>query len=230
MSKRSKIAVIIILVLMIAGLIAYAVVGELSRRYVIKKHLMSVIITVEDDNITLKDAAYYIIDVEKTIDGMAREYNPDDPKDFWKTHFKNSFDSVFTTDYAKKLVRELCIYDYIMEREAIKKGVSLTEYEIECAKQDSASFYNNLSDYVIKKLDINRDNMDETFERRALVKKYVENVAEELEKQGYSEEEISQLNYDGVLYQNTIKMQYNTSYSEKEFNKLPIGFITINYE
>ena len=66
MSKRSKIAVIIILVLMIAGLIAYAVVGELSRRYVIKKHLLSVIITVEDDNITLKDAAYYIIDVEKT--------------------------------------------------------------------------------------------------------------------------------------------------------------------
>ena len=37
------------------------------------------VISIDDENITLKDFSYYIYIVEKQINDMAIKYNPDDP-------------------------------------------------------------------------------------------------------------------------------------------------------
>ena len=44
------------------------------------------------------------------------------------THIlKNSLDSVFTRDYAKQLAKDLCEYDYIMEKETAIHNIYVTE-------------------------------------------------------------------------------------------------------
>ena len=229
-AKKRKIITLIICGIVILLLIFYAVMGELSRRYILRNHLDNVMVTIDGEGITLQEMAYYVIDVEDTINRMAIDYNPDKPEEFWNTHFSNSLDSVFTRDYAKKLVRELYIYDYVMEKEAIKKGYSLTLGEKNGAREDAGIFYDNLSEHTIKVLEVDEEQIVMIFERKMLVEKYVKKFADILESEGYTGDIASQLNFDGLFYQDKIKSEYDISFSELEFNRLPLGTITINYE
>lgn len=219
---------IIIFIVVIILLLSMIIMREKSMKYVFSERLDKQVITIDDKKITLYDTCYYIIDVENTINEMAVAYNPNDPTEFWNTHFSNSMNSVFTRDYARKLVRELCIYDYIMEQEAYKKDVSLNDNEIAEAKEQASDFYEGLSEKAKKNTTITREAVEDVCLRKKLVTKYVELVAKNLKKEGYTDDMISQLNYDGTLYQNTIKKEYNIDYSEYEFNNLPMGSISIN--
>mgnify|MGYP000724359947 FL=1 len=74
--------------MLIAAILAILIVFNKSKDFVYNKHLDEAVISIDDENITLKDFSYYIYIVEKQINDMAIKYNPDDPNDFWNTHFK----------------------------------------------------------------------------------------------------------------------------------------------
>ena len=111
--KNKKIEVIA-LVILAAFIVALGfLVYNKNKDFIYEKHLQENVITINSENITLKDFSYYVYVVEKKINEMALQYNPDDANEFWNTHFKNSLDSVFTRDYAKQLAIDLCEYNGI---------------------------------------------------------------------------------------------------------------------
>lgn len=141
--KKVEIITVCICVVLIAAILAILIVFNKSKDFVYNKHLDEAVISIDDENITLKDFSYYIYIVEKQINDMAIKYNPDDPNDFWNTHFKNSLDSVFTRDYAKQLAKDLCEYDYIMEKETAIHNIYVTESEKESIKADAKDTYDD---------------------------------------------------------------------------------------
>ncbi len=226
--KRAEIIVIIICSILIAIIFVMLIAFNKNKDFVYNKHLNETVITIDDENITLKDFSYYVYIVEKQINDMAIKYNPDDPNDFWNTHFKNSLDSVFTRDYAKQLAKDLCEYDYIMEKETAVHNIYVTESEKESLRSDAKDTYDDFSQKAKDNTKLSEDDIYNILCRRKLVEKYATRAASQVRKDGFEGDSASLLDYDGDYYKEIIKAKYNVTENDKILDKITMGRVTVN--
>jgi hypothetical protein len=226
--KKVEIITVCICVVLIAAILAILIVFNKSKDFVYNKHLDEAVISIDDENITLKDFSYYIYIVEKQINDMAIKYNPDDPNDFWNTHFKNSLDSVFTRDYAKQLAKDLCEYDYIMEKETAIHNIYVTESEKESIKADAKDTYDDFSQKAKDNTRLSEEDIYNILCRRKLVEKYAVRAAQQVKSDGFEGDSASLLDYDGEYYKEMIKSKYNVTENNKLLDKITMGRVTVN--
>ncbi len=226
--KKVEIITVCICVVLIAAILAILIVFNKSKDFVYNKHLDEAVISIDDENITLKDFSYYIYIVEKQINDMAVKYNPDDPNDFWNTHFKNSLDSVFTRDYAKQLAKDLCEYDYIMEKETAIHNIYVTESEKESIKADAKDTYDDFSQKAKDNTRLSEEDIYNILCRRKLVEKYAVRAAQQVKSDGFVGDSASLLDYDGEYYKEIIKSKYNVTENNKLLDKITMGRVTVN--
>lgn len=226
--KKVEIITVCICVVLIAAILAILIVFNKSKDFVYNKHLDEAVISIDDENITLKDFSYYIYIVEKQINDMAIKYNPDDLNDFWNTHFKNSLDSVFTRDYAKQLAKDLCEYDYIMEKETAIHNIYVTESEKESIKADAKDTYDDFSQKAKDNTRLSEEDIYNILCRRKLVEKYAVRAAQQVKSDGFEGDSASLLDYDGEYYKEVIKSKYNVTENNKLLDKITMGRVTVN--
>lgn len=226
--KKVEIITVCICVVLIAAILAILIAFNKSKDFVYNKHLDEAVISIDDENITLKDFSYYIYIVEKQINDMAVKYNPDDPNDFWNTHFKNSLDSVFTRDYAKQLAKDLCEYDYIMEKETAMHNIYVTESEKESIKADAKDTYDDFSQKAKDNTRLSEEDIYNILCRRKLVEKYAVRAAQQVKSDGFEGDSASLLDYDGEYYKEVIKSKYNVTENNKLLDKITMGRVTVN--
>lgn len=226
--KKVEIITVCICVVLIAAILAILIVFNKSKDFVYNKHLDEAVISIDDENITLKDFSYYIYIVEKQINDMAIKYNPDDPNDFWNTHFKNSLDSVFTRDYAKQLAKDLCEYDYIMEKETAIHNIYVTESEKESIKADAKDTYDDFSQKAKDNTRLSEEDIYNILCRRKLVEKYAVRTAQQVKSDGFAGDSASLLDYDGEYYKEMIKSRYNVTENNKLLDRITMGRVTVN--
>lgn len=226
--KKVEIITVCICVVLIAAILAILIVFNKNKDFVYNKHLDEAVISIDDENITLKDFSYYIYIVEKQINDMAIKYNPDDPNDFWNTHFKNSLDSVFTRDYAKQLAKDLCEYDYIMEKETAIHNIYVTESEKESIKADAKDTYDDFSQKAKDNTRLSEEDIYNILCRRKLVEKYAVRAAQQVKSDGFEGDSASLLDYDGEYYKEMIKSKYNVTENNKLLDKITMGRVTVN--
>ena len=226
--KKVEIITVCICVVLIAAILAVLIVFNKSKDFVYNKHLDEAVISIDDENITLKDFSYYVYIVEKQINDMAIKYNPDDPNDFWNTHFKNSLDSVFTRDYAKQLAKDLCEYDYIMEKEASIYNIYVTESEKESIKADAKDTYDDFSQKAKDNTRLSEEDIYNILCRRKLVEKYATRAAEQVRSDGFEGDSASLLDYDGDYYKEIIRSKYSITENNKLLDKITMGRVTVN--
>ena len=225
--KKVEIITVCICVVLIAAILAILIVFNKSKDFVYNKHLDEAVISIDDENITLKDFSYYIYIVEKQINDMAVKYNPDDPNDFWNTHFKNSLDSVFTRDYAKQLAIDLCEYDYIMEYESTVYNLYLTDSDKQSCKSNAHDTYEDMSEKAHNNTKLTEDDIYNILCRKKLVEKYVTRAAQKVQEEGF-EGDSSLFNYDGDFYKEKIKIKYDVTENHKLLDKITMGRVTVN--
>ena len=218
--KRVEIITVCICAVLIAAILVILIMFNKSKEFIYNKHLDEAVISIDDENITLKDFSYYIYIVEKQINEMAIKYNPDDPNDFWNTHFKNSLDSVFTRDYAKQLAKDLCEYDYIMEKEASVYNIYVTESEKESIKADAKDTYDDFSQKAKDNTRLSEADIYNILCRRKLVEKYATRAAEQVRSDGFEGDSASLLDYDGDYY--------SITENNKLLDKITMGRVTVN--
>ena len=226
--KKVEIITVCICVVLIAAILAILIVFNKSKDFVYNKHLDEAVISIDDENITLKDFSYYIYIVEKQINDMAIKYNPDDPNDFWNTHFKNSLDSVFTRDYAKQLAKDLCEYDYIMEKETAIHNIYVTESEKESIKADAKDTYDDFSQKAKDNTRLSEEDIYNILCRRKLVEQYAVRAAQQVKSDGFAGDSASLLDYDGEYYKEMIKSRYNVTENNKLLDRITMGRVTVN--
>jgi N-acetylglucosamine kinase-like BadF-type ATPase len=116
-----------------------------------------------------------------------------------------------------------------MEREAVKKGLSLTTAQTTAAQNEGKAAYANLTDKAKETFNLTEEEVVAVYTRKKLVSIYVNSVAKEMTDSGYEGDDLStQLNVDGEFYNSSIKTQYSVKVVEKQWEKLPIGTVTIN--
>lgn len=226
--NRGEIIVVCICVMLVAVILVMLVAFNKNKEFVYNKHLDKTVISIDDENITLKDFSYYVYIVEKQINDMAIKYNPDDPNDFWNIHFKNSLDSVFTRDYAKQLAKDLCEYDYVMEKETAPYNIYVTESEKESLRSDAKDTYGDFSQKAKDNTKLSEDDIYNILCRRKLVEKYASRAANQIKDDGFEGDSASLLDYDGDYYKEIIKAKYNITENDDLLNKITMGRVTVN--
>lgn len=227
-NKKAEIIVIIISAVLIAVIFVMLIGFNKNKDFVYNKHLDETVISIDDENITLKEFSYYVYIVEKQVNDMAIKYNPDNPNDFWNTYFKNSLDSVFTRDYAKQLAKDLCEYDYIMEKETAVHNIYVTESEKESLRSDAKDTYDDFSQKAKDNTKLSEDDIYNILCRRKLVEKYASRAATQVKADGFEGDSTSLLDYDGDYYKEVIKAGYNITENDKLLDKITMGRITVN--
>lgn len=226
--KKTEIVAVIICLVVLIILFVFLVMFNKSKDFIYNKHLDETVISIDDVNITLKDFSYYIYIVEKQINDMALKYNPDNLNDFWNTHFSNSLDSVFTRDYAKQLAKDLCEYDYIMEKETYVHDIYITDSEQQSLRLDAKDTYSDLSEKARDNTHLSEDDIYNILCRRKLVEKYVMRAASQIKTDGFEGDSAALLDYDGDYYKERIKTKYNITENDKLLDKITMGRVTVN--
>ena len=226
-NKKVEVIALVILAAFIVALGFLVYRHNKNKDFIYDKHLQDNVITINSENITLKDFSYYVYVVEKKINEMALQYNPDDANDFWNTYFKNSLDSVFTRDYAKQLAIDLWEYDYRMENESTVYNLYLTDGEKESCRSNAHDTYEDMSEKAHNNTKLTEDDIYNVLCRKKLVEKYVTRAAQKIQEEGF-EGDSSLFNYDGDFYKEKIKTKYDVTENDKLLDKITMGRVTVN--
>ena len=135
---------------------------------------------------------------------------------------------MFTRDYAKQLAKDLCEYDYIMEKETAVHNLYVTESEKDSLRTEAKDTYNDFTQKAKDNTQLSEDDIFNILCRRKLAEKYAIRAATQVKADGFEGDSSSLLDYDGDYYKEIIKAKYNITENEKLLDKITMGRITVN--
>lgn len=201
-----------------------------KNKFVYEKSLDEVVLTVDGREVSLRELGYYIYYVETEVDKQARIYNPEDPLDYWNTHFSAGLSSAYVSEMAMDAILGNCVCDLIYEEMAIGKGYELTKEEEESAKKQAQSTFSAMTEKQKSVTGLSQDDVELFFVRKALVIKYAADFCRETDFSGYSGYREELISYAGEYYKEKILPLHEVQYNYEIINELKPGRITTDYE
>ena len=89
--------------------------------------LNDTVLTVEKENISLKEISYYILVAETNYNEAANIYNEDNPHAFWNI----ALNMKYFRNRIKQSVIDACTRDNVYYQQALKEGYTLKEEELQ---------------------------------------------------------------------------------------------------
>ncbi len=168
--KKGRIALILILgaaALVVLFLIA-VFHDDHKEELVYNQSLDLVAVTVEGEDLTLYDLAFYIAYEEGKVNEQAMIYNPDDPQAYWNIHTNGEFLRVMARDTAV----DMMVHDYVYAKDAVESGISLTSEEEEACNNSAEAFWNDLTGEQREALGIPKEQVYTVCRQIALAEKW----------------------------------------------------------
>lgn len=215
--KLLKPAVLVICV----GVMLYALLTMSAGRGPLDytAHLNDTAVTVDDEDVTFEDLAFYILFEERKVEEQAKIYNSDYSKDYWNLHTNDTFIQL----EAKDVVMGMAIHDHLFYQLAVEDGMdSLTEaeeHDLECSITD---FWEDMLDIQWEKLPCDEETINNQIRVAAVAEKYQNYLADEY---GPSQ---AAYKYDGYYYGQILE-KHNVKINNKLWDKLVMGDITLQH-
>ncbi len=209
-------------------LILFAVCGKILTRFVYEDHLDDTVITVDGENITLREFGYYIYKIEDFVQNQALLYDRENPKLWWNTHFSAGLDSQFVCDYAKKVAINTCICDQIYCMEAQERGLRLNDAAQAQTLSESKELFMKMTSLQLKATGLNEETIKKMNKRHTIASKYAESLYVTQDFSRYSGEPKDLLNWDGEYYQEVILPNHTVKLNDNILDKIVLGKITVN--
>ena len=226
--KTADKKIVIGIVLANIFLIIFIVCGKILTRFDYKDHFDDTVISIDSENITLREFGYYIYKVESFVQNQALLYDPENPKHWWNTHFSAGMDSQFVCDYAKKVALNTCICDQIYYLDAIDSGYvpdAATNAQI---LQESNEMFLNMSSSQLEATGLNKELVTKMHKRHVIAAQYVRSISQKLDFSQYDKEPDELLNWDGEYYQKELLPKHEVKPVDKILDQLTLGKITVN--
>lgn len=202
-------------------IIGFMYVHSGRGRFVYSEYLDDAAFKVNDTEITLKEASYYVMVIESNINEAALQYNANDPKRYWNIYMNDGENrSNFLSAQAKEDMKASCIRDAIYYMEAQKAGVSLSKEEKEQVMDDAYEQEKLMTGKMLEVTGYEYSDLCYVMEKIAIVKKYINTLMEK----GYTEE---QLDVGGEYYEE-LKGTYSLWENEDIWDEVTLGSVTIN--
>jgi hypothetical protein len=229
MGKKIRvIGVIAIGVMVIVGVALYwHHMKRKNESFSFRDHLNETVLQVNDTEISLGDASFYIMSVEDSVNQMAITYNSNQPQEFWNTHYSAGADSVFMRDYAKTTAQDQCIYEYVLSMEAASV-ITLTDAEQVAAKEEAKDFYDKMDERQRKVTGLTNEQLIKIYERRKVNQKYLSYLSKDGNLGIASSEFSKELNYNGNYYKENILSKYKVQRNTELWDRISMGTITVN--
>lgn len=218
--RINKLVKPIVLILCVAVMVyALLTMGNNRAKLNYQEHLEDTAVTVDSEEITFQDLAFYILYEEGKIEEQARIYNPDYTKDYWNLHTNDTFIQL----EAKEVVLGMAVHDHLFYQMAVAEGMdTLTEEEEQKLEYRMTDFWEDLLDIQWEKLPCSEETINEQIRLAAIAEKYQNYLAEEL---GPSQ---AAYKYDGYYYQQIME-QHQVETNDKLWDRLVLGDITLSH-
>lgn len=218
MKKLIKPIILIVCVL----ILAYGLknMQGLRARTVYGDHLDDVAVTVDGNEVTFRDLAFYILYEERVVEEQARIYNPDSTKDYWNLHTNDSFIQM----EAKDVIMGMAVHDQLFYELAVENQMdTLTEDEERELAFSQTDFWEDLLDIQWKKLPCDEDTINAQIRKAAIAEKYQNYLAE---RDGPSQ---AAYKYDGYYYEQ-IEKEHDIEINDRLWDNFVVGDITLVHQ
>ncbi len=209
-----------VLIIGVAAILAYGVYSSNTRvRMDYNDHLDDVAVTVDGEDLTLRDLYFYVMYEEKTVEDAARIYDEERSKDFWNTHVNG----IFIQANAKKSVLGMAVHDRIFYNAAREEGLVLSSDEKEALEAARSDFWSDLYDEQTEKMAVDYDTVNQAISRIALAEKYQRLYAIE------NNMTLASLAWDGYDYE-VLLNEHKVKINKSVWNRVVIGDVTLDHE
>ena len=175
-------------------------------------HLTEVAVSVDGEELTLRDLSFYVLYEEQIIESEAYIYNNKNTRDYWNLHANG----IFFKSAAKKCVMDMAVHDRLFYREAVAEGIKLTDEERRTLEESYGDF---VDDLFLQQLDsplFDRELIYDTMEQIALGEKY---RAELVKREGVT---YAGYGYDGYEYKQYLS-DHSIRINKRIWERVSIG-------
>ncbi len=217
--KKNLIVVVIffsVFVLIGAGLFVYNTVTRFSY----EKHLEDAVISIDDEQITLREFGYYILLMERDTQVDACIYDSENPTNYWNLYIGTYGEVGYIRELSKEAAVNYCMRDHIYLKLMQDNAYQFSKEELETMEQEG---YEQLSCFTKEQLDA-VGLSEEAFLEQALQVSMVHEYLKSFTEEGISALE---LDVEGEYYEQ-LKATYSIQVDEELLHHLSFGSITVN--
>lgn len=220
-NSMKKYKVLWILVLVFAGLIYIANEISLTRgKIVYPESLDTVVATVQNQEITLRDFAIYVAHQEKAIQEQAIAYDADNTRRYWNIRT----DMGFVNQVARNEAMSMAIHDTLFYQLFLEQKLTLTEEEQNLLANDVEDFWLDLVDEdKVEKLGINKEDVANSMYKIACAQKA------QLIYAGIEGVHYENLDFTAEVFLEFLE-NYEYEVNDEVLNRLDFGDITLTHK
>ena len=210
-------AVLIMLIVIVASLFF-----KKSKEFVYSRALSNAVVEIDGEDVSLYRLTYYIMIEEEAVNEAAMIYDSEKPWTYWNIYVNNAYVSTS----AREITMNYFLRDYVYSREAIEEGFTLDESELAELSVKAQTIYAGLTDKQAS-TGLDEEDILTAITEKAYADKYVLAKAKE---QGIEiKEEVLSAYYgmNSPFFQKMME-KHNVHINEKNWNKVPMGHVTIN--
>ncbi len=217
MRQKLRFTAVLVVLLIILGTASYREQGK-RQKLSFPESLDLVVVTVDGEQVTLREVAFYIAYEEGSMEDAAIIYNPDNTDEYWRLYTNHTF----LREQAKQTVLDMTVHDTLFSQMAAKEGVVLSEAEEQYLANEQQDFWSDLTEEQRESLSVSEDTLDETMRKMALAQKY-QSILAEMEQVDYEDYSIGGTEYEKLLAQHTCELDETT------WERVPFGSITVDH-
>lgn len=192
------------------------------------------ILTIETpygDTITmdLRDLAYYVILVEREGDRRAVEYDAEHPQKYWNLYMNDEGeDSGYISDLARRAVLDYAIRDAIYAREAQAAGFEADATLMADTAYDADVFYRSMTVDELAISGYTDQDVAQIMQKEVTAHEYMLYLCRQ-EESSVLEAIVTKYDVGGLYYEKLLE-RYKVTTDTAMWDKVRLGFVTINRE
>lgn len=184
-----------------------------------KEHLSDNILTINGEDLTLSDIAFYIAFEEIQVEEQARIYDEKNTNKYWNLHINGEFIKIST----KQAVIDTAVHDWIFYQMAEENGTALTEEETTLYKNTAYDFWMDLSEEQKERIGISYEDVEENVRQIALAEKAQQEYAASVNRS------FSTFAYDASGYAELLK-EHRVKVNKRLWRRIDYGNIIVHFE
>lgn len=218
--SRKKYVVTFVLAVIALLLAGYSYWRDSDRtKLVYKDSLEREVATVNGEQLTLADMAFYVAYEENQVEQHALAYNTDDTRKYWNLHV----DGVYVRIAARNATIQMLVHDELFYQMAVAEGIELSDEEEEALLLSVQDFWYDLeSEGKEKKLGIEKENIENAI-RKMMYAQKMQLIYSELQGASYEDYEFYTDTYEAFEKTQDVKINKNV------LKRIRFGDVTLEH-
>lgn len=183
----------------------------------VRKYADAVAVTVDGEDMTISDLAFYIMYEEMKVERQAEVYNPDNTRDYWNI----LMNGVYLSARVKDMVMGMAVHDRIFYNEAVRAGITLSTDEKAAMENRRTDFWEDLYPSQTENLIASRDDINHVIYEIGLAEKYQQQLS--------IQNNVSYESYDwnGKLYEKLRDEEHTVKVNDRIWHRFHMGNNTL---